>query len=87
MRPLAQISDAPLLSYEQVSLGNYTVGRGFEPGIALGDSALGAAFELRYGSLFPAERERLRVRAVRVPRRRAHLDRRRGQRARRSGAC
>jgi hemolysin activation/secretion protein len=53
VRPLAQISDAPLLSYEQASLGNYTVGRGFEPGIALGDSALGAAFELRYGTLYP----------------------------------
>ncbi|HEY6816705.1 MAG TPA: ShlB/FhaC/HecB family hemolysin secretion/activation protein [Croceibacterium sp.] len=52
-RPLAQISDGPLLSYEQVSLGNYTVGRGFEPGVALGDSAIGAALELRYGSLFP----------------------------------
>ena len=53
IKPLAQISDAPLLSYEQVSLGNYTIGRGFEPGVALGDRALGAAFELRYGSLFP----------------------------------
>jgi hemolysin activation/secretion protein len=53
IRPLAQVSDAPLLSYEQVSLGNYTIGRGFEPGVALGDSALGAAFELRYGSLYP----------------------------------
>jgi len=53
VRPLAQISDAPLLSYEQTSLGNYTIGRGFEPGVALGDSALGASFELRYGSLYP----------------------------------
>jgi len=52
-RPLAQISDGPLLSYEQVSLGNYTVGRGFEPGVALGDSAIGGSLELRYGSLFP----------------------------------
>jgi len=53
LRPLAQISDAPLLSYEQVSLGNYTIGRGFDPGVALGDSALGASFELRYGGLYP----------------------------------
>lgn len=51
--PMAQISDGPLLSYEQASLGNYTVGRGLEPGVALGDSALGAAFELRYGSIYP----------------------------------
>jgi len=51
--PLAQISDGPLLSYEQASLGNYTIGRGFDPGVALGDRAIGAAYELRYGSLFP----------------------------------
>jgi hemolysin activation/secretion protein len=48
--PLAQWSNNPLLSYEQVSLGNYTIGRGLDPGIALGDSAVGAAFELRFGS-------------------------------------
>jgi len=51
--PLAQISDGPLLSYEQVSLGNYTIGRGFDPGIAIGDHAFGVAYEVRYGSLFP----------------------------------
>jgi hemolysin activation/secretion protein len=51
--PLAQISDGPLLSYEQVSLGNYTIGRGFDPGIAIGDRAFGVAYEVRYGSLFP----------------------------------
>jgi len=55
MAPLAQYSDGPLLSYEQVSLGNYTIGRGFDPGIALGDRAIGAAYELRYGSLFARE--------------------------------
>lgn len=52
-RPLLQVSDGPLLSYEQVSLGNYTVGRGFDPGVALGDSAVGGSLELRYGSLYP----------------------------------
>lgn len=51
--PLAQISDGPLLSYEQVSLGNYTIGRGFDPGVAIGDRAFGVAYEVRYGSLFP----------------------------------
>ena len=51
--PLAQWSDGPLLSYEQASLGNYTIGRGFDPGVALGDRALGGSLELRYGSLFP----------------------------------
>jgi hemolysin activation/secretion protein len=53
LAPVAQISDGPLLSYEQLSLGNYTIGRGFDPGTALGDDAIGASFEARYGSLFP----------------------------------
>jgi hemolysin activation/secretion protein len=51
--PLVQWSDGPLLSYEQASFGNYTIGRGFDPGVALGDRALGASFELRYGSTLP----------------------------------
>jgi hemolysin activation/secretion protein len=51
--PMAQISDGPLLAYEQVSFGNYTIGRGFDPGVALGDRAIGTSFELRYGSLLP----------------------------------
>lgn len=54
--PLAQWSDGPLLSYEQVSLGNYTVGRGFEPGTSVGDRAIGASFELRYGTTVPGQR-------------------------------
>jgi len=53
LAPLAQWANHPLLSYEQVSLGNYTIGRGLDPGIALGDRAVGAAFELRFGSRTP----------------------------------
>lgn len=52
--PLAQWSDGPLLSYEQASLGNYTIGRGLDPGIALGDHAIGASVELRFGSRMPS---------------------------------
>ena len=37
----------PLFSFEEFSAGNYTVGRGYEPGIILGDSGLGVQFELR----------------------------------------
>lgn len=51
--PLAQWSDGPLLAYEQASLGNYTIGRGLDPGVALGDHAIGAAIELRAGSRMP----------------------------------
>lgn len=49
--PRAQYSPDTLLSYEQFSVGNYTVGRGLDPGTLLGDSGFGSSFELRYGSL------------------------------------
>lgn len=57
--PMAQFSGGPLLSYEQASFGNYTIGRGFDPGVALGDRAIGISLELRYGSLFPNRRDAL----------------------------
>jgi hemolysin activation/secretion protein len=51
--PRAQYSLDPLLSYEEFSAGNYTVGRGYDPGTLTGDSGVGVAAELRYGSGFP----------------------------------
>jgi hemolysin activation/secretion protein len=51
--PVAQYSPDRLLVYEQLSLGNYTVGRGFDPGIVQGDSGVGARFELQVGRLTP----------------------------------
>lgn len=51
--PRAQWSGEQLLSYEQYSLGNYTIGRGFDPGIVVGDSGIGSSFEVRYGRLQP----------------------------------
>jgi hemolysin activation/secretion protein len=46
-----QHSDSSLLTFEEFSIGNYTVGRGYDPGIALGDRGGGVQAELRYGSL------------------------------------
>ena len=43
----------PLLSFEEFSAGNYTVGRGYDPGSLLGDSGFGTQLELRYGSRIP----------------------------------
>ena len=43
----------PLLSFEEFSAGNYTVGRGYDPGALLGDSGFGTQAELRYGSRVP----------------------------------
>jgi len=49
--PRAQYTDAALLSYEQFSVGNYTIGRGLDPGTLQGDSGVGTSLELRYGRL------------------------------------
>jgi hemolysin activation/secretion protein len=49
----AQYSHQPLLSFEEVSAGNYTIGRGYDPGTILGDSGLGFQAELRYGRTTP----------------------------------
>lgn len=48
-----QYSWKPLLSFEQFSVGNYTVGRGYEPGTLLGDRGWGTQAEIRFGSTVP----------------------------------
>ncbi|WP_284734596.1 ShlB/FhaC/HecB family hemolysin secretion/activation protein [Sphingosinicella terrae] len=49
----AQYSGDPLFSFEEFSAGNFTIGRGYDPGAILGDSGLGLRAELRYGTIFP----------------------------------
>ena len=44
----------PLLSFEEFSAGNYTVGRGYDPGALLGDRGWGTQAEIRYGSRIPS---------------------------------
>ncbi len=51
--PRVQYSPDALLPYEQYSGGNFTVGRGYDPGEMIGDSGAGARTELAYGSLQP----------------------------------
>lgn len=51
--PRFQYSSSQLLSFEQFSLGNYTIGRGFDPGSVLGDSGAGSSFEVRLGKITP----------------------------------
>lgn len=48
-----QYTEDPLLSFEQFSGGNYTVGRGYDPGSLLGDRGVGVQAEVRLGSLVP----------------------------------
>lgn len=45
--PRAQYAFRPLLSFEEFSAGNYTIGRGYEPGVLVGDDALGFTLEAR----------------------------------------
>ena len=52
----AQYSGDPLFAFEEFSGGNYTVGRGYDPGTILGDSGIGFQAELRYGSAYPRTR-------------------------------
>ena len=49
----AQYAWKPLLSFEEFSAGNYTVGRGYDPGALLGDRGYGLQSEIRYGSRVP----------------------------------
>lgn len=53
----AQWADGPLLAYEEQQLGNYTIGRGFDPGSASGDRGAGLQLEagwtvVRGGAMF-----------------------------------
>ena len=49
----AQYAWKPLLSFEQFAAGNYTVGRGYDPGALLGDMGFGTQAEIRIGTLVP----------------------------------
>lgn len=48
-----QYTTSSLLSFEEYSAGNYTVGRGYDPATIIGDRGGGLQFELRYGDLRP----------------------------------
>ena len=43
-----QWANDPLLSIEEYSVGNYTLGRGYDPAVSSGDRALGFRFEPRF---------------------------------------
>lgn len=53
LKPRVQYSGDALFSYEEFSGGNYTVGRGYDPGTVIGDSGYGLQTEISYGSLIP----------------------------------
>jgi hemolysin activation/secretion protein len=45
--PRAQFAFDPLFAFEGFTVGNYTIGRGFDPGTISGDSGIGVSAELR----------------------------------------
>lgn len=45
LRGSAQLSNHPLTAYEEFQIGNYTIGRGYSPGSASGDRAIGGQLE------------------------------------------
>lgn len=45
-----QWADGPLLAPDEFSVGNLTIGRGYDPGSAFGDKAVGFSVESRWGS-------------------------------------
>lgn len=51
IRVQAQYASQPLAPYEQISLGDLSVGRGYDPAALLGDKGVAAAFELHYASV------------------------------------
>ncbi len=53
LKPRVQYSPDALFSYEEISGGNYTIGRGYDPGTIIGDSGYGLQAEVAYGSLLP----------------------------------
>ena len=53
----------PLLSFEEFSAGNYTIGRGYDPGTLLGDRGYGTQAEIRFGKRTQSARNRPAVEA------------------------
>lgn len=61
LKPRFQYSPDALFSYEEISGGNYTTGRGYDPGTIIGDSGYGLQTEVSYGSLLPETPEGIAV--------------------------
>lgn len=59
LSPHGQYALDPLLSFEEITAGNYTVGRGYDPATITGDSGVGLIAELRGPRLTPIARSEL----------------------------
>jgi hemolysin activation/secretion protein len=61
LSPRGQYASKALFSFEEFSAGNYTAGRGYDPGSLIGDDGLGVQAEVRVGSLLPRSRSDIAV--------------------------
>jgi hemolysin activation/secretion protein len=50
MQPRAQLASGAVFGFERFALGNYTVGRGYDPGALTGDDGAAVSVEARYDS-------------------------------------
>lgn len=53
VRARGQVAFDPVLSFEEYSGGNFTIGRGYDPGTIVGDDGLGFQVELRGPQIVP----------------------------------
>ena len=61
LSPRVQYAFDPLLSFEEFTAGNYTIGRGYDPSVITGDSGVGFNAEIRGPRLKPFNRSELRL--------------------------
>lgn len=59
--PRAQYAFDPVFSFEEFSGGNFSIGRGYDPGTVTGDHGIGSSFELRLPRSQPFEKINLSV--------------------------
>ncbi|MFT3966870.1 MAG: ShlB/FhaC/HecB family hemolysin secretion/activation protein [Sphingobium sp.] len=60
--PRAQFAFDPLFAFEEFTAGNYTIGRGFDPGTISGDNGIAATVELRAAGFTLGKMQRFIVR-------------------------
>jgi hemolysin activation/secretion protein len=59
--PRAQFAFTRLYSFEQYSAGNYTIGRGYDPGVIIGDNGVGTGLEFRWNRFSPLPKYNLQL--------------------------
>ena len=61
VQPRAQLASGGVYGFERFALGNYTVGRGYEPGVLTGDDGAAVSLELRHDAITLSEDWKLAV--------------------------